>query len=185
MTGCTIKINELIEQCKQQNLQAQSQVYQIFAGKLFALSLKYCRNYQDAEDVLQDSFLKAFDKIHQYKNKGSFEGWLRRVVITTALQKYKDKTQLYIVKEEIEIKDEEEVSLDDSNINLDVLLSLIQELPDRYRLVFNLYVLDNFSHKEIADLLNISEGTSKSNLSRAKKILKSKIEAYQLKLEKA
>nr|WP_299619781.1 RNA polymerase sigma factor [uncultured Tenacibaculum sp.] len=180
-----MKINELIEQCKQQNLQAQSQVYQIFAGKLFALSLKYCRNYQDAEDVLQDSFLKAFDKIHQYKNKGSFEGWLRRVVITTALQKYKDKTQLYIVKEEIEIKDEEEVSLDDSNINLDVLLSLIQELPDRYRLVFNLYVLDNFSHKEIADLLNISEGTSKSNLSRAKKILKSKIEAYQLKLEKA
>ncbi|WP_366942410.1 RNA polymerase sigma factor [uncultured Tenacibaculum sp.] len=174
-----------MEQCKQQNLQAQSQVYQIFAGKLFALSLKYCRNYQDAEDVLQDSFLKAFDKIHQYKNKGSFEGWLRRVVITTALQKYKDKTQLYIVKEEIEIKDEEEVSLDDSNINLDVLLSLIQELPDRYRLVFNLYVLDNFSHKEIADLLNISEGTSKSNLSRAKKILKSKIEAYQLKLEKA
>ncbi len=135
--------------------------------------------------MLQDSFLKAFDKIHQYKNKGSFEGWLRRVVITTALQKYKDKTQLYIVKEEIEIKDEEEVSLDDSNINLDVLLSLIQELPDRYRLVFNLYVLDNFSHKEIADLLNISEGTSKSNLSRAKKILKSKIEAYQLKLEKA
>ena len=135
--------------------------------------------------MLQDSFLKAFDKIHQYKNKGSFEGWLRRVVITTALQKYKDKTQLYIVKEEIEIKDEEEVSLDDSNINIDVLLSLIQELPDRYRLVFNLYVLDNFSHKEIADLLNISEGTSKSNLSRAKKILKSKIEAYQLKLEKA
>ncbi|WP_306420519.1 RNA polymerase sigma factor [uncultured Tenacibaculum sp.] len=177
-------MEQLIQECKQNNLQAQSQIYQIFAAKLFALSLKYCRNYQDAEDVLQDSFLKAFDKIHQYKNKGSFEGWLRRVVITTALQKYKDKTQLYIVKEEIDVK-EEEVSLDESNIDIDVLLSLIQELPDRYRLVFNLYVLDNFSHKEIADLLSISEGTSKSNLSRAKKILKSKLEAYQLKLEKA
>lgn len=151
---------------------------------MFALSLKYSRNYQDAEDILQDSFLTAFAKIHQYKQKGSFEGWLRRIVITTALQKYKDKSQLYLVKEEIEVKDEA-ISLDESSINLDLLLTLIQELPDRYRLVFNLYVLDNFSHKEIAEMLKISEGTSKSNLSRAKKILKNRLEEHQLKLEKA
>jgi len=164
-------------------LQSQSQVYQLFAGKLFALSLKYCRNYQDAEDVLQDSFINAFHKIHQFKNKGSFEGWLRRIVITTALQKYKEHSPLHVLKDENYM--EEEVTLDESSVSLDVLLTFIQSLPDRYRLVFNLYVLDNYSHKEISEMLSISEGTSKSNLFRAKKILKSKLEEYQIKLQKA
>ncbi len=147
-------------------------MYQLFARKLFALCLKYSRNYQDAEDTLQDSFLTVFKKIEQYNNKGSFEGWIKRITINTALQKYREKSPLQLVKEENLV--EEDVELDDS-LNLDVLLGLIQQLPDRYRLVFNLYVLDNFSHKEIAEMLNISEGTSKSNLSRAKLILKEKI----------
>lgn len=147
-------------------------MYELFARKLFALCLKYSRNYQDAEDTLQDSFLTVFKKIEQYNNKGSFEGWIKRITINTALQKYREKSPLQLVKEENLV--EEDVELDDS-LNLDVLLGLIQQLPDRYRLVFNLYVLDNFSHKEIAEMLNISEGTSKSNLSRAKLILKEKI----------
>lgn len=164
-------------------MQAQSQVYQLFAGKLFALSLKYSKNQQDAEDVLQDSFLIIFNKIHQYTNKGSFEGWLKRIVINTALQKYREKSTLYLIKEEANLY-EEEVVLDEDNISIDFLLELIQELPDRYRLIFNLYILDNFSHKEIAKMLAISEGTSKSNLSRARQLLKKKLEKNQQQLEK-
>ncbi len=164
---------------------AQSQVYQLFAGKLFALSLKYSRNQADAEDVLQDSFLTIFNKIEQYNHKGSFEGWLKRIVINTALQKYRQKSPLQLIKDYDYQADDNDIDLNESTIDIDFLLGLIQELPDRYRLVFNLYVLDNFSHKEIAEMLNISIGTSKSNLSRGKQILKQQLEAYQLKLEKA
>lgn len=134
--------------------------------------------------MLQDSFIIIFKKIHQYSDKGSFEGWLKRIVINTALQKYREKSPLYLIKEETEAY-EEEVILDENSINVDFLLELIQELPDRYRLVFNLYVLDNFSHKEVAEMLTISEGTSKSNLSRARQLLKNKLEIHQQKLEKA
>jgi RNA polymerase sigma factor (sigma-70 family) len=148
------------------------------------LSLKYSRNQQDAEDVLQDSFLTAFNKIYQYEFKGSFEGWLKRIVINTALQKYRKEPSLYVVKEEV-IFEDEEVDFDESIICVDDLLVMIQALPDRYRLVFNLYVLDSFSHKEIAEMLNITVGTSKSNLSRAKQILKKAIENRKEKLEKA
>ena len=103
---------------------------------------------------------------------------MKRITINTALQKYRQKSSLQLVKEEV-IEDVEEVYYDDSEITVDFLLESIQQLPDRYRLVFNLYVLDKFSHKEIAEMLKISEGTSKSNLSRARLLLKEKIEAHQ------
>jgi len=162
-------------------LQAQAEVYQLFSGKLFALSLKYCQNKSDAEDILQDSFIQAFQKIHQFKNKGSFEGWLKRIVINTALQKYREKSPLQLVKNNYDVEREEETTLvvEEENVDVDFLLEIIQQLPDRYRLVFNLYVLDNYSHKEIAKMLDISEGTSKSNLSRARMLLKQKIETKQ------
>lgn len=147
------------------------------------MSLKYSRNQEDAEDVLQDSFLIAFDKIHQYNFKGSFEGWLKRIVINTALQKYRTQPSLYLVQEEPMYN--EEIHFDESIIEVNELLELIQKLPDRYRLVFNLYVLDNFSHKEISEMLKISIGTSKSNLSRAKQLLKKVLEDRKKKLEKA
>lgn len=127
---------------------------------------------------MQDSFLSVFKKIEQYKYKGSFEGWIKRIVINTALKKYKQNYQLQLVNHE-EIEDIEDLYYQESELSIDFLLSCIQGLPDRYRLVFNLYVLDKFSHKEIAEMLQISEGTSKSNLSRARLILKEKIESYQ------
>lgn len=156
-------------------MEAQSKVYHLFADKLFGVSLKYSKNYQDAEDNLQDSFLTIFAKMHQFKHKGSFEGWLKRITIHTAIQKYREKAPLQIVKEIANDIEEEEINLENTSFSVDVLLNSIQQLPDRYRLVFNLYVLDEYSHKEIAALLNISVGTSKSNLSRAKKILKEKL----------
>lgn len=164
---------------------AQSQVYQLFSDKLFAVCLKYSNNYEDAEDTLQDSFLVIFDKIKQYKKKGSFEGWLKRITINTAIQKYRNKSTLQIVKEPVSDEETNDIYFEDQHLTIDYLLNLIQQLPDRYRLIFNLYVLDNFSHKEIAEMLNISEGTSKSNLSRARALLKNKIEAYQDKQQEA
>jgi RNA polymerase sigma-70 factor (ECF subfamily) len=143
--------------------------------------LKYSKNYQDAEDNLQDSFLTIFEKIKQFKHKGSFEGWLKRITIHTALQKYRKKAPLQILKEVADEIEDEQLNLEDSIFSMDVLLGFVQQLPDRYRLIFNLYVLDEHSHKEIASLLKISEGTSKSNLSRARKILKEKIEIHQKK----
>lgn len=143
--------------------------------------MKYSKNYQDAEDNLQDSFLTIFEKIKQFKHKGSFEGWLKRITIHTAVQKYRKKAPLQILKEVADEIEDEQLNLEDSIFSMDILLGFVQQLPDRYRLIFNLYVLDEHSHKEIASLLKISEGTSKSNLSRARKILKEKIEIHQKK----
>jgi RNA polymerase sigma factor (sigma-70 family) len=166
-------------------LAAQSEIYKLYADVLFGVSLKYSRNYQDAEDTLQDSFLIIFDKIKQYRNKGSFEGWLKRIIINTALQKYRKKSNLELVKEISNTEEVVEIDFEDTNLNIGFLLSLVQELPDKYRLVFNLYVLDSYSHKEISEMLNISEGTSKSNLSRARKKLKKELQAHQQREQNA
>ena len=152
---------------------------------MFGVCLKYSKNYEDAEDTLQDSFLIIFKKINKYKNEGSFEGWMKRIVINEAIQKYRKNGPLRIVKEEVIEDSDEGVIVDESSLNVDFLLSIIQQLPDRYRLVFNLYVLDNFSHKKIAKLLEISEGTSKSNLSRARKLLQQKVEKHYQKQKEA
>lgn len=173
-----MSLEQLIKNCKKGNAKAQSQLYNLYASKLFSLCLKYSRNYAEAEDSLQDAFLTIFKKIAQYNFKGSFEGWLKRIVINTALQKYRKQGVFDIVNEnEIE---EVTVEIDDDDLSVDFLLKIIQELPDRYRLVFNLYALDGYSHKEIADMLKITTGTSKSNLARARMILKDKIEAFKM-----
>ena len=167
----------LIENCKNHDTKAQSEIYKLFSRKLFALCLKYSRNRAEAEDILQDSFLTIFEKIGQYEHKGSFEGWMKRIAINTALQRYREQRVLNIVDEE-NIEDVE-VNVEADDVNIDFLLSCIQELPDRYRLVFNLYVLDGYSHKEIAEMLDITTGTTKSNLARARLILKEKIEMHK------
>lgn len=172
-------LKELINDCKNNNRKAQEQLYRLYSGKLFAVCLKYSRNYVEAQDNLQDGFLIIFQKIGQYSFKGSFDGWLKRVMINNVLQQYRQQTLLSLANEDV--AEDCEVELDDDDISLDYLLKIIQELPDRYRLVFNLYVIDGFSHAEIAEMLNINIGTSKSNLARGRMILKDKIE--QLKNE--
>lgn len=169
--------DQLIKDCRKKLPKAQAELFTRYSSVLFSVCLKYAPSYVEAEDVLQDTFITIFDKIDQYKNKGSFEGWLKRIAINTALQRYRKPAVFNLVSEE-NIK-EVEVEVDEESISLDYLLTIIQELPDRYRLVFNLYVLDGYSHKEIATLLDISQGTSKSNLARARVILKDKIEKSQ------
>jgi RNA polymerase sigma factor (sigma-70 family) len=168
-----LELDDIIKQCQKGEAKAQEILYKFFGPKLFAICLKYAPSYEDAQDNFQDGFLHLFNKINQFQFKGSFEGWAKRLMINHVLQQYRKVSHLEIVKEIPDIIETVEI---DEPLELQDLLQLIQELPTQYRIVFNLYVLDNYSHKEISEMLGISEGTSKSNLSRAKKILKEKIE---------
>lgn len=159
---------------------AQEELYRKYSGVLFGMCLKYSRNRTEAEDNLHDSFMVIFDKIGQYNHKGSFEGWMKRITINTVLQKYRKEKYLDVVTDTI--TEEVELENESMNISLSTLLSYIQELPNKYRLTFNLYVLDGYSHKEIGELLGTSTGTSKSNLARARMILKEKIEKENINI---
>lgn len=172
-----MSLNKLIEKCKSNDTKAQGELYKLFSSKLFSTCLKYSRSYAEAEDNLQDAFLTIFNKIEQYKNKGSFEGWLKRIAVNTVLQRYRNDKVFDIINKNI--ADDVEIEIEDDTISIDYLLNIIQQLPDRYRLVFNMYVLDGYSHKEIADMLNIKIGTSKSNLARARQILKQTIQNHR------
>lgn len=167
-------LEQLINDCRKNDIKAQEQLYRLYSPKLFSVCLKYSRSYVEAQDHLQDGFLLIFEKIGKYSFKGSFDGWLKRVVINNILQQYRSASFLNLVNEPVEA--EVEVEIDGDEISSDFLMKIIQELPERYKLVFNLNVIDGYAHQEIADLLKISVGTSKSNLSRAKAILKEKIE---------
>jgi len=144
------------------------------------MCLKYSQNKTEAEDNLHDSFMTIFDKIDQFGFKGSFEGWIKRITVNTVLQKYRKDQHLNVISENHE--DEVEVETDDSDISLSTLLGYVQELPHKYRLTFNLYVLDGYSHKEISEMLGTSTGTSKSNLARAKAILRDRIEKAKINI---
>ncbi|WP_340201195.1 RNA polymerase sigma factor [Ascidiimonas sp. W6] len=174
-----MSLEQLIHLCKKRERKGQEQLYRLFSSKLYGICLKYSRNKTEADDNLQDSFITIFNKIDQYNFKGSFEGWICRITVNTNLQKYRKEGVFDIISDDI--PEEVDVYVEDENVSLQYLLSIIQELPDRYRLVFSMYVLDGYSHKDISEMLNISEGTSKSNLSRARMILKNKIEDYQSK----
>lgn len=169
-----MKINDLIKACIKNDRTAQNELFRQYKDTLYFTSLKYCRNEADAEDNLHDAFIAIFQNIKTYKNKGSFEGWMKRITIFKAIDKYKAQKPV-----NFEINDnilEGEVTVEEGpNLSLDQLLKLIQELPDQYRLVFNLYQLDGFKHKEIASLIGISENTSRSNYHRAKLILREKV----------
>ncbi|NHN27185.1 sigma-70 family RNA polymerase sigma factor [Flavobacterium jejuense] len=168
-------IDQLINDCKKGNTKAFEQIYRLLSPKIFAVCLKYSRSYEEAQDNLQEGFIILYEKINQFHFKGSFEGWAKRVVINHILLQYRNQGVFEIISENL--PDNSEIEVDDEQISLDFLTKIIQELPDRYRLVFNLYVMDGYSHKEIAEMLEINIGTSKSNLARAKAILKNKIEA--------
>ena len=169
-------LEALIDRCKNNEAKAQGELYQLYSAKFYSVCLKYSRNYTEAQDNLQEAFITIFRTIGQFKHKGSFEGWLKRVTVNTVLQKYRKQRVFDLVNEQqIEAVDEQ---VEDTTVPLDYLLKIIQELPDRYRLVFNLYAMDGYSHNDIAEMLDISAGTSKSNLARARMILKTKITAY-------
>lgn len=168
-------LEQLIKGCMRQNRKAQEELYRRYKNVLFVLCLKYCRNHAEAEDNLHNAFIEIFTKIPQYKGNGSFEGWMKRITINKAIDSYKKTVHMLPVYDDI--LEDTTVSQAEIDVPLDYLLSIIQELPNQYRLVFCLYELDDYPHKEIAEMLSITESTSKSNLHKAKAILKQKIKA--------
>lgn len=164
-----------IKKCVENDRESQLKIYQLFSPVLYGLCLKYMRNEDDAKDVFQEAFVIAFQKMEQYKFEGSFEGWIKRIFINKLLEtlKKKKKDVLFLDVFDTDVIEEDELEL--APIDQEKLLEYIQELPDQYRMVFNLFVFEKMKHKEISKLLQISEGTSKSNLNRAKSILKKKI----------
>ena len=172
-----MNLEQLILRCKEMDRKAQEDLYNRFSGKFFTLCLKYSSNVEQAKDNLQEGFIKIFQNISQFKGKGTFEGWMTRIIINTALKGYQNKSLfLSITEENLE---EPEVEIDEDQVSVDFLIQIIQELPERYRLVFNLYSMDGYTHQEIADLLKITVGTSKSNLARARLKLKERIESRE------
>jgi RNA polymerase sigma-70 factor (ECF subfamily) len=161
----------LIEGCIKGDRQSQSQLYAMMVQKMFVVCLRYSKNREEAEEILQEGFMKVFEFIHQYKFTGSFEGWVRKIMVNCALQKYRSKKMHAVVDVDpatIENIDNENII---SRIGTKELMNMVQQLPPSYRMVFNLYVFEGMKHREIAAHLNISEGTSKSNLSDARAIL--------------
>ncbi|SHJ10727.1 RNA polymerase sigma-70 factor, ECF subfamily [Mesonia phycicola] len=160
---------ELILSCKKNNRKAQKELYEIYKERLFLVCLKYCRNKAEAEDNLHDTFVEVFLNIKKYKFKGSFEGWLKRIAINKAISLYKNKKEINVIFYDSQLKEEEETKLSEFNdLPLQSIINAIQKLPNQYRLVFSLYYLDGYSHKEVSEKLDISISTSKSNLHRAK-----------------
>ncbi|HUQ64549.1 MAG TPA: sigma-70 family RNA polymerase sigma factor [Flavitalea sp.] len=175
----TISESDLISGCIQGNRIMQEELYNRFAGKMYAVCLRYANNADDAQDLLQEGFIKVYRNLHRFRAEGSFEGWIRRVFVNSSIEHFRKKSlQLTKVgdKEESTIGETDTTALD--NLAEKDIIRLIQELSPGYRTVFNLYVIEGFSHKEIADQLGISEGTSKSQLARARSILQKKVSHY-------
>ncbi len=163
--------SDLIKGCISGIRKHQENLYQIFSSKMYAVCLRYCNNSDDAQDVLQDGFVKVFKNLEKFRFEGSFEGWVRRIFVNTAIEHYRKKSNLISITESVELSHE-----DDNWTGLDRLaekdiLNIIKKLSPGYRTVFNMYVIEGYTHKEIAELLNINEGTSKSQLARAKSLL--------------
>ena len=176
-----MSLEELINNCKKGKRQAQEELYRRYSEILFGICLKYSRNRTEAEDNLHDSFMTIFEKIGQFNFKGSFEGWIKRITVNTVLQKYRKEQYLKVIDENFIEANDEDVHRG-PDISLATLLKYIQELPNKYRLTFNLYVLDGYSHREISEMLGTSTGTSKSNLARAKMILREKLEKKNINI---
>ncbi len=167
--------HDIIQGCIKENRLCQRELFNRYAGKMMTVCLRYARHRMEAEDLLQDAFIKIYDNLSRFEGKGSFEGWIRRIVVNTAL---KNASRHSFQKEHIGTENIIETGEDPSvfsKLTEDEILKLVQQLPDGYRYVFNLYCIEGYSHKEIADSLNIEESTSRSQLVKARNMLQTKV----------
>ena len=163
---------EILKACKKNKRQFQEILYRKYAKKMFGICMSYAGDRSTAQDILQDSFIKIFRKIKDFNMIGSLEGWVRRIVVNTAIDHIRKEQRVHnFIYDEIEINDNSQVAAGYENLKTHDILEQVSKLPDGARMVFNLYAIDGFSHKEIAQKLNITVGTSKSQFSRARKLL--------------
>ncbi|MET7037272.1 RNA polymerase sigma factor [Elizabethkingia miricola] len=176
---------EIIEQCQKNDRKAQELLYRRYSNVLFSICLRYSGNYENAQDVFQEGFILIFKKITQYSFSGSFEGWIKRVMVNLNLEKHRQKEiWLTEIEENMPLIDEEDNDPNNfQNVDYQDLIKYVQNLPTQYRQVFNLYVFEEYTHNEIAESLKISPGTSKSNLSRAREILRKELMKIKHKAE--
>lgn len=163
--------NELIKDCQKGKRKAQKKLYERYAPTMLGLCIRYMKDQYEAEDVLSEAFIKIFANIKQFKFEGSFEGWIRRIMVNECLSQLRKKRRLYAQVDIEELNREPNYEELGDELHAEDLLMLINALPDGYRTIFNLYAIEGYSHKEIAEQLNITVGTSKSQLSRARSLL--------------
>ncbi|MBK9733906.1 MAG: RNA polymerase sigma factor [Saprospiraceae bacterium] len=172
---------DLIKACLQGDRLAQRDIFNMYAGKMMAVSIRYSRHRLEAEDILQDTFVKVFTHLSEFENNGSFEGWVRRILINTAIKNNHKKS---VSCEDIGLDNIREDSISPevfSMLSEEELIKLISSLPYGYRMVFNLFAVEGYSHKEIGEFLNIEESTSRSQLVKARRILQEKVhELYKV-----
>jgi RNA polymerase sigma-70 factor (ECF subfamily) len=165
----------LVDGCAKGDRKVQKALYDRFCRKLLAICVRYARSVPEAEDILQEGFIKAFDHIKNFRYESKLETWLTRIMINTALNYQRKKLYLFpmIDVDDIPLKEDEKISL--SGFHLSELMMFVQSLPDGCRVVFNMFAIEGYSHKEISEILSISEGTSKSQYSRARQLLMQRI----------
>ncbi len=171
------KYSPYIQQFRAGNHLIFETIYQELSPKMYGVCLRYASDKDEAKDILQESFIKIYHQLKSFRDEGSFEGWARKIVVNTALEYFRTKTKYQNVplqdfEEVFEIENDEDIL---SDLSFQEMLLLVQELPPTYRMVFNLYAFEGMKHREIAEQLGISEGTSKSNLSDARRILQKKL----------
>jgi RNA polymerase sigma factor (sigma-70 family) len=174
----TITESDLLEGCRRGDRKMQHELYNRFAPKMYGVCLRYASNAEEAEDILQEGFIKIFNKINSYRGDGSFEGWIRRIFVNTAIEHFRKRIYLQPISETEENTVEGKYLSVLDNLAEKDIIQLVQQLSPGYRTVFNMYVVEGYTHKQIADLLGISEGTSKSQLSRAKLILQDLVKTF-------
>lgn len=177
-SNLNITDSDLIKGCLENDRRMQQELYNRFAPKMYGVCLRYTGNADDAQDVLQDGFVKVFRKLDSFRSEGSFEGWIRRVFVNTAIEHFRRKHYMQPVTEREENTLESKTLTALDGLSEKDILKLVQQLAPGYRAVFNLYVVEGYSHKEIGEILDITEGTSKSQLSRAKVILQDMIKQH-------
>lgn len=181
----TIAESDLISGCINGDRKMQRELYERYSAKMFGVCLRYAGSTEEAEDILQEGFIKVFKKIGSYRGEGSFEGWIRRIFVNTAIEQFRRKTYMQPITEREENSVEATyLSVLDSLAEKDIV-KLVQQLSPGYRTVFNMYVVEGFTHRQIAESLGISEGTSKSQLSRAKIILQDLVKKHIEKKKEA
>ncbi len=173
--GKTYTLIEIVEGSKANNKLLQKLLYQQFASKMFAICMRYAKDRMEAEDVLQIGFIKIFKEINSYRAEGNFEGWMRKIMVNTAIESYRKNLRFLNVVPIEYAFEEPENSINFCNLEMQDLIKIIQKLAEGYRIVFNMYIIEGYSHKEIGATLGISESTSKSQLSRARAILQLEI----------